>query len=257
MSKQLASYHALPRLPLAHGDSTPDPGKIGALAWSTTLLVVMSWNGSAWQAPLALYDLLTSTSYGRAAYDVASGLKLDNLEGGGGAITLSANLDAGTGIGISGTDALTITNSKPGQQTVFNSSQRISLSTTLATVPGMSLNVSNNKKYKFKYSIAWNSLNTTTGISLALNGASYTSLVYRVRIYAASGAGAGSEGMRRSYDAALTVTTTDNTGVQYADLEGLVWMAADGTLDLRWASSNTNHSRILVGSFGEMLELGP
>lgn len=39
---------ALTNLPIADGATVPDPGTPGALAWSTVLLDVVSWNGTSW-----------------------------------------------------------------------------------------------------------------------------------------------------------------------------------------------------------------
>lgn len=260
MSRQLSNYVALPRLALAHGDSTPDPGKIGALAWSTTLSVVMSWNGGYWQGPVAFYDLPTSYTYVRPKYDVGRGVKLLNLEGGGGGITLAANLVQGTGISITGTDTLTITNTKPGAQTALITPQSTT-TTTLGNVNNSGFTVSADKKYKFKYSINWEAAQTTSGISLALNGpaASGGSLAIRTKIFGGPGGGT-TESFQRVYDTKVTLASCDvaNTAC-YAEVEGVLWVGGSGgTLTLRYACTTAAVSAtIKYGSIGELYELGP
>ena len=258
MSRQLGNYVALPRLALAHGDSTPDPGKIGALAWSTTLLVVMSWNGSWWQAPSAFYDYPSSITYARPKYDVGRGVKLINLEGSGGAITFAANLVQGNGISITGTDTLTIANTKPGPATVLPGNQT-STSTTLANVTGSGLSVTNDKKYRFKYSVSWSAAATSSGISLAITAPYSPSGPYRCKIFGGVG-GATVEAMNRIWDTKITLASCDvANAICYAEIEGVAWFTAgSGTMYLQYAATTAGvGATIKLGTIGEIVEMGP
>lgn len=45
---QSVSFIGLPSYAIAAGATTPDPGAVGNLAWSTTLSKVVFWNGTVW-----------------------------------------------------------------------------------------------------------------------------------------------------------------------------------------------------------------
>lgn len=50
MAREQLGFQGLPRLAIAEGATTPDPGIVGVLVWSTTLGAVVRWNGTSWNA---------------------------------------------------------------------------------------------------------------------------------------------------------------------------------------------------------------
>lgn len=49
MSADILNFKALPRLAIGLGDATPNPGKVGCLAFSTLLYCTVEWDGASWQ----------------------------------------------------------------------------------------------------------------------------------------------------------------------------------------------------------------
>lgn len=50
MATEQQGFLGLPRLAIAEGAATPDPGIAGVYAWSTTLVAPVYWNGTKWSA---------------------------------------------------------------------------------------------------------------------------------------------------------------------------------------------------------------
>jgi hypothetical protein len=57
MAKQDLGFRAPPSLAIAHGATTPDPGALGVVAWSTTTGGRVAWDGTAWRSiePMRTY----------------------------------------------------------------------------------------------------------------------------------------------------------------------------------------------------------
>ncbi len=65
MARKSLSLEQLPRLALAEGATSPDPGTSGAWAWSTTLSRPMMWNGTVWSVNylITVSDTAPSSPY--------------------------------------------------------------------------------------------------------------------------------------------------------------------------------------------------
>jgi hypothetical protein len=260
MSTQTQNYVALPRLAIGLGDTTPNPGKVGAQAWSTTLLDVVLWNGSTWQlcgssSPgVSFYDRELGSGYNLAYYDVGRGVKIDNSEGAGNEV-ICANLSPGAGIDISGTNQLTITNLKPGPQSLSLSAFQSTTVTTATVVSGLSFTVASGVRYRFKYSICFTTGATTTGITLSVNGPTTSNLIYVGRIWTnGNGAAAPAQYSFRTWASAMTTSSIDATLNEcFADIEGVFVPSATGTLSLRWSTGTAGvTARMQAGTCGQL-----
>lgn len=66
MATKLLGYQAPPSLAIAAGAVTPNPGIVGAQAWSTTLGIVVAWNGTSWNAPAQSSNIVVNTTVSTA-----------------------------------------------------------------------------------------------------------------------------------------------------------------------------------------------
>lgn len=57
MAKKLLGYQGLPQIAVAAGASTPNPGRAGVQAWSTTLAAAVIWDGYSWAASTQWYPV--------------------------------------------------------------------------------------------------------------------------------------------------------------------------------------------------------
>jgi uncharacterized phage protein gp47/JayE len=49
MARQILNYQAPPAITAYFGDSLPNPGIVGVIAWSSTENALITWEGVSWQ----------------------------------------------------------------------------------------------------------------------------------------------------------------------------------------------------------------
>lgn len=152
-----------------------------------------------------------------------------------------------------------------GQSVNYNlKTQRVKLSTdvvnnnasanTIATVTGLSFNVTSGRTYRFKFFVNYTSAATTTGSRWSVNGPSASILQYVSR-YSLD---ATSETVNnlQAYDSPASANASSLTAGNYAIVEGVITMSASGVLSLRFASEVSSSAiTAKAGSYGEIIDI--
>jgi len=125
---------------------------------------------------------------------------------------------------------------------------------TMATVTGMSFNVTSGRTYRFKFFVNYTSAATTTGSRWSLNGPSTSALQYVSR-YSLD---ATTETLNnlQAYDSPASANASSLTAGNYAIVEGTITLSATGVLSLRFASEVSSSAiTAKAGSYGEIIDI--
>lgn len=119
---------------------------------------------------------------------------------------------------------------------------------TIADITGLSFPVKNGLKYKFRFSIFYDSAATATGARFTINGPAKTKLGYNNNF--ANGATAAITSFRGDYDLpAAASTSSPATASNFCSIEGFVIPSADGTVIARFASEISSSAITALGGY--------
>jgi hypothetical protein len=125
---------------------------------------------------------------------------------------------------------------------------------TLADCGDLNFPVAANTWYTFRFVVDYTSAAATTGIGLAVNGPTLTSLSYSLRN--SSSVTAASDNFRDAYNTHTVATASPSSLRGISVLEGVVRCSASGTLQLRF-SSEVSSSAIVVNSLSSFVLYKP
>lgn len=132
-------------------------------------------------------------------------------------------------------------------QTVLLSATVSVTSTTLADVTGLSFPVEAGKYYYFYFFILYTTASTAVGSRHTINGPTAEVLNYYSNYTLTATSITNNQGLT-TYNSPGTANGTSAAGTNRAVIEGVVKPSANGTIQARFASENTNAVNILPGS---------
>ena len=232
--RDTTSTDITPKRNVLNTNNTTAVDVVGAPASSTQRIVdyISIYNADTSNQVVTIYFNDNGTNYELFVTTLASGEKVEYAEGNGwqtfsnaGSIKTSLNQGNNTASSALGTVVLT--------SDVINNN---AVANTMQDVTGLSFPVSAGGTYWFKFTIPFTAALTTTGSRWSISGPTATTLIY-ASSYSSSSTGITNNQGLSAYDTpAAASTASASTGSNWATVEGVITVSANGSVIARFAS---------------------